>query len=170
MFFAGQRACLYGGSGGIFLGKRITAEVSGKNIMILIIGGAFQGKCRAAREILGLDESSFHPWTPEENGKEETMQETIPPPEVLAETDCVLSYHKIVRRLLETGADPDAYTRRLIEASPKAVTMDEVGYGIVPMERSERNYREAAGRSGQMLASAADQVYRVICGIAQRIK
>lgn len=47
---------------------------------------------------------------------------------------------------------------------------DEVGCGIVPMEKSERDYREAVGHAGQMLAAAAAEVYRVQCGIAARIK
>ena len=50
------------------------------------------------------------------------------------------------------------------------ITLDEVGCGIVPLEKSERNYREAVGHAGQMLAAAAVEVYRVQCGIAARIK
>ena len=48
--------------------------------------------------------------------------------------------------------------------------MDEVGCGIVPVERLERDYREAVGRAGQLLAQNASQVFRVICGIPVRIK
>ena len=53
---------------------------------------------------------------------------------------------------------------------PAVITLDEVGCGIVPLEKTERDYREAVGHAGQMLAAAAAEVYRMQCGIAVRIK
>ena len=50
------------------------------------------------------------------------------------------------------------------------ITMDEVGNGVVPMEYSERAYREIVGRLGCRLAQQAEEVYVVVCGIAKRIK
>ena len=48
--------------------------------------------------------------------------------------------------------------------------MDEVGCGIVPLSREDRDYREAVGRAGQKLAEAAREVWRIQCGIPVRIK
>ncbi len=48
--------------------------------------------------------------------------------------------------------------------------MDEVGAGVVPVERSDREYQETIGLAGQLLAREAAEVYRVICGIGVRIK
>ena len=73
-----------------------------------------------------------------------------------------------IRAVLEAGEDPEAFTR--LTDPPAVITLDEVGCGIVPLEKSERNYREAVGHAGQMLAAAAVEVYRVQCGIAARIK
>ena len=64
----------------------------------------------------------------------------------------------------------EAFTRQILVNPPAVITLDEVGCGIVPMEKSERDYREAVGHAGQMLAAAAAEVYRVQCGIAARIK
>ena len=50
------------------------------------------------------------------------------------------------------------------------IVMDEVGAGVVPVERSDREYREAIGLAGQHLAREAEEVYRVVCGIGMRIK
>jgi adenosylcobinamide kinase/adenosylcobinamide-phosphate guanylyltransferase len=133
--------------------------------MILIIGGAYQGKERIARELLGMNESEFQAQMV--SGDRDDL---ILRPETWTGAACITSYHTILRRVIDAGGDPDAFTKRLILARPQIVIMDEVGYGIVPMERSERDYREAAGRAGQMLAAEADQVYRVVCGIAQCIK
>ena len=52
----------------------------------------------------------------------------------------------------------------------QAVICDEIGCGVVPMERSERDRREAVGRLCCALAREADRVYRVFCGLAQQIK
>ena len=71
-----------------------------------------------------------------------------------------------IRAALEAGA----FTRQILVNPPAVITLDEVGCGIVPMEKSERDYREAVGHAGQMLAAAAAEVYRVQCGIAARIK
>ena len=70
-----------------------------------------------------------------------------------------------IRAVLEAGEDPEAFTRQIL-----VITLDEVGCGIVPLEKTERDYREAVGHAGQMLAAAAAEVYRVQCGIAVRIK
>lgn len=75
-----------------------------------------------------------------------------------------------IRAVLEAGEDPEAFTRQILVTPPAVITLDEVGCGIVPLEQTERDYREAVGHAGQMLAAAAAEVYRVQCGIAARIK
>ena len=72
-----------------------------------------------------------------------------------------------IRAVLEAGEDPEAFT---LVTPPAVITLDEVGCGIVPLEKTERDYREAVGHAGQMLAAAAAEVYRMQCGIAVRIK
>ena len=75
-----------------------------------------------------------------------------------------------IRAVLEAGEDPEAFTRQILVTPPAVITLDEVGCGIIPLEKTERDYREAVGHAGQMLAAAAAEVYRVQCGIAARIK
>ena len=50
------------------------------------------------------------------------------------------------------------------------IISDEIGNGIVPLEPFEREYRERVGRILVRLAERAEEVERVICGIAQKIK
>lgn len=52
----------------------------------------------------------------------------------------------------------------------KIVICNEVGSGIVPMEREERAHREAVGRLCTCLAQQAQAVYRVCCGLGMRLK
>ena len=47
---------------------------------------------------------------------------------------------------------------------------DEIGYGIVPMDLFQREYREKTGRICTELAERSEEVYRIICGIGMRIK
>lgn len=129
--------------------------------MILITGGAFQGKEAFARQISGLDPAEF------ENGKADGRTDA---PDQAVRKLILLNVHHWIRQVMEAGGDPDLFTKQVADSGPMLVTMDEVGSGIVPIERTDREYREAAGRAGQALAAEADQVYRVVCGIPVRMK
>lgn len=52
----------------------------------------------------------------------------------------------------------------------KIVITAETGCGLVPVDTDERLLREKTGRANCALARMADEVYRVVCGIGQRIK
>lgn len=114
--------------------------------MVFIVGGAYQGKSAYARQ-------SF------------------------AGYRIVDSYHAYVREQISAGEDPMAQVRLMLEDAEQngmldkmVVISDELGYGIVPVEHEERIYREANGRVNCYLAERAETVYRVIAGIATKIK
>lgn len=50
------------------------------------------------------------------------------------------------------------------------IVCNEVGSGIIPMLASERMYREQTGRLCTLLASRAEHVIRMVCGIAVNLK
>ena len=52
----------------------------------------------------------------------------------------------------------------------EVVVCDEVGSGVIPLERSEREAREATGRLCIQLAQRASRVVRLVCGLATVIK
>jgi len=54
--------------------------------------------------------------------------------------------------------------------SKEVVVCDEVGAGVIPGNRPERETREATGRLCNRLAQHADSVVRLIAGIPQVIK
>lgn len=78
------------------------------------------------------------------------------------------------------GCDPKNTLPALHELDPlppleellgyEAVICDEVGCGVVPMERADRERREAIGRLCCQLAKQAQAVYRLQCGLAMRLK
>ena len=57
-----------------------------------------------------------------------------------------------------------------IITSHKVVIATEIGCGLVPIDETMRNHREAAGRLNQRIAAKADCVVRLVCGIPQVIK
>lgn len=109
--------------------------------MILIIGGACQGKTEYAKAHFG------------------------------GEYTIVKDYHLRVKRQLKGGQDPLREASEFLNGNDKCVIIsDEVGYGLVPVDAFERKYREAVGRVNCYFAKEAEQVIRVICGIGTKIK
>lgn len=125
--------------------------------MIFITGGIFQGQDAYAKELCGPEGKIA-------DGACASLEE-------MEMADVVLNLHAWVKRLIEDGKDPISYAETLFSANPDAIyTTVEVGSGIVPIDPLERDWREAAGRAGCLAAARSDQVIRIICGIAARIK
>ena len=118
--------------------------------MILITGGAYQGKTAYAQAHIS------HTFTNGEScGFDEAKAAKV-----------LTNYHALIRRLTESGIDAEAFTAAFCKANPGCVVLlDEVGSGIIPMEKSERMWREAVGRAGCILAENARTVIRLVCGI-----
>lgn len=114
--------------------------------MIFIVGGAYQGKYRYAREHFPEYEiiNNYHL-------------------KVWDEISSGLDSIKLVEEYLD-GLIPEGGFDRLV------IISNELGYGLVPVDKLEREYREQNGRVNCYLAKRADEVYRVISGIGTRIK
>ena len=82
--------------------------------------------------------------------------------------------HLFVKEWLSQGMEPTQIWERvsgLLDQHPSMVVIsDEIGNGIVPMDKEERRYREETGRLLCKLAARAEKVERIFCGIPQRIK
>lgn len=87
--------------------------------------------------------------------------------EQIEKADVVINYHFVVKRLLERGKDPLEFSRCI---NVTAVACDEVGCGVVPIDKGQIIYRENVGRSCCILGERAERVTRVVCGIGVRIK
>ena len=58
-----------------------------------------------------------------------------------------------------------------ISKNPDIVVIsDEVGNGVVPMDKEDRLWRETTGRVLTYLAGKANSVERIVCGIPMKIK
>ena len=113
--------------------------------MILITGGAYQGKLEFAKSLVS------------DRGGEE--------PDIL--------YHmeRYIGRLVDDGEDVEEKLHEMMREHPNPIIIcDEVSSGVIPIDEKEVTYREAVGRTVCYLAKMADEVYRVYCGIGERIK
>ena len=124
--------------------------------MEMIIGGAYQGKENYARR-------NF-PDITWKKGSERTDEE-------LYQADGVLGFHEYIRKSLKEGRDLTDLARELLEKNPDVILVsEEIGYGIVPADAFERQYREAVGRICTALAAGSSKVTRVVCGIGTVLK
>lgn len=123
--------------------------------MIFIVGGAFSGKRDYAEKCFGAADFA--------SGNE--------PFDRLCKADAVYDFQLFAERCEKNGLDAFAETERLIEKNPRVIIIaDEIGCGVVPVEKSDRDLRELCGRLNCILAERADKVVRVVCGIGRVMK
>ena len=126
--------------------------------MIMITGGAFQGKRDCLKRLYKVPENEII------NGAECQFSKVFT-------AVAIADYHELVRRILSEKINVIEFTEKLCRENPNAaIIIDEIGCGIIPIERSERIYREEVGRAGCIIAANCDTVIRVFCGIPQAIK
>ena len=83
----------------------------------------------------------------------------------------VLGFQEYIRKALKAGEDLTGLAEKLAQQDPDVILVsEEVGYGIVPADAFERQYREAVGRVCTALAAKSRRVTRVVCGIGTVLK
>lgn len=123
--------------------------------MIMITGGAYEGKADFVKTHYGYEIT---------DGKSCDFESAFT-------VECISNYHLLVKRLIDNGKDALAFTERLCKENPGLIViMDEIGCGIIPLEKRDRIWREQTGRAGSLIAKNSDTVIRLICGIPTVIK
>lgn len=126
--------------------------------MVFIIGGAYQGKTQYAMKMYNLKSDEIL------DGKKAILDEII-------NAKCIKNFHIFIKRLLELNGSPlETVKKILAENTDIIIIMDEIGSGIIPIEKSERIWREQTGIIGCFIAENSKCVERIACGIGVRIK
>lgn len=126
--------------------------------MILIFGGAYQGKEEFARGAFDIRE--------EEICRLDRGMKELP-----AGFRCYSLFHEFTLGMVERGEDVLTELGRILpRLSAAVVVADDISQGLVPMDRKERLWREENGRALIRLAAEADEVWRVFCGLGTRVK
>ena len=120
--------------------------------MILIIGGAYQGKLDFAKDAFGItDEDVFTCDT----GKIDFSKRCI---------------YKI-EEFTFGHPDPISYFQAHREEWKGSILIcQDIFCGVVPMGTENRAWRQNTGRLCQYLSKEAAQVSRIFCGLEQRLK
>ncbi len=126
--------------------------------MILIIGGAYQGKVDFALDKYNLSRKDIYTCT---RDKVE-MPEGAP---------IINNVEELVWACLANDRDPLKYlAARKSRWAKSVMIVNDISCGIVPMDPKERAFREAVGRTTMYLAQEAIVVTRVFAGIGKRLK
>ena len=127
--------------------------------MKFIIGGEFQGKLKYALDIANAS-------------LEEACD--ISKEEYIKSKKIIYNLNLFIKNNLAEGKTQEVIEKiiyKLINENPEIVIVStEIGYGIVPMDKFDRSYREVTGRICCMIAQKAKEVHRVICGVGTVIK
>jgi adenosyl cobinamide kinase/adenosyl cobinamide phosphate guanylyltransferase len=128
--------------------------------MKLVIGGYSQGKLHAVlQKIKKEDYIVFDGVIPTEKERNKII--------------ILNHFHRFVRERMQQNGKPEEEIIEFLNQNRECsiiIISDEIGNGIVPTDAFEREYRERTGRILVELASRADEVVRILCGIEQRIK
>ncbi len=125
--------------------------------MDLIIGGAYQGKRDYAVRAFSLASGDIYTCN----------LESVPD----FTSRCIEGLEEFALLCVREGADPvEALRAHRGEWERSVIIMTDISCGVVPLGEENRAWREAAGRLSAFLATEAESVTRVFCGLAQRLK
>ncbi len=126
--------------------------------MIIIFGGAYQGKLDFALSLL----KSKNP---------KICNCTTKMLEIDFEADIIYALHTFLLGEIERNEDINAWlNKNMSELKDKVVICDDIFCGVVPMDKTMRKWREETGNTLKTLCNNADSVYRVFCGLETKLK
>ena len=126
--------------------------------MVLVFGGAYQGKLDYVLETYKLC-------------KEDVYRCGMESVHIDYEKKVIYGLDKFVYACVKEGLEAkELIFSHLDDLRDSIIICDDISQGIVPLDRDEREWREAIGRCMVNLGKAADEVVRVFCGLGVRIK
>ncbi|GEQ21095.1 bifunctional adenosylcobinamide kinase/adenosylcobinamide-phosphate guanylyltransferase [Clostridium butyricum] len=134
--------------------------------MIFIIGGENQGKLEYLFNISRFKKENVVDCLNVDGLKAEEI--------LMSNRPVIYNFNNLIKELLVVYDDEEKVKekiKKMIKENRKAVIIsNEIGYGIVPIDKFERRYRELTGRICCEIAKESKEVHRVICGIGTIIK
>lgn len=122
--------------------------------MVLIIGGAYQGKTEYAKKTYGLQDADIF---------------TCENMDIDPNARVIRHLERFALACVRAGKEP-AEVLNAIDLSDKILICEDISCGVVPMDAVEREWREAVGRMNAMLAAKAERVTRLFCGLPLELK
>lgn len=124
--------------------------------MILIIGGAYQGKRDFAKTAFHLkDEAIF----------------TCQGSEIDFSAPCIDHLEEFTLACVREGKDACGILKaHMPQLKDTVLICQDIFCGVVPMEADYRAWRNVTGQLCQYLSREANRVSRIFCGLEQRLK
>lgn len=124
--------------------------------MVLIIGGAYQGKLDFAKAAFALSDNDIFTCT----GSDIDFSKR-----------CINSIEKFTLVCVQNGMEPTEYFKAHREDWKNSILIcEDIFCGVVPMGAEMRAWRQETGRLCQYLSHEAAQVSRIFCGLEQKLK
>ena len=125
--------------------------------MELILGGAYQGKLTWAAEKYALSQGNC--WDLEQGLPERAVR-------------CVYHLEALTWAEAQRSGSSESLLEKLLPRLPSdaVVIAREVGSGVVPMDATERLWRELHGGAVKTLALRSAHVTRIFCGRPEELK
>ena len=124
--------------------------------MVLIIGGAYQGKLDFAKTAFTLSEDEIF---------------TCGSSEIDFSKRCINRVEEFTLACVQSGVDPSEYFKAHRDDWKNSVLIcEDIFCGVVPMGAEMRAWRQATGRLCQYLSREAAEVSRIFCGLEQKLK
>ena len=126
--------------------------------MILITGGSYQGKLDFARQRFGLTDGDIQLCDEDTDAIDFSRR-------------CAAYIDRYALNRVRVGAEPaDAFRSAPPGMEGMIFIANDISGGVVPVDPTLRAWREACGRMNNLLAGRADEVWRLFCGLPQRLK
>jgi adenosyl cobinamide kinase/adenosyl cobinamide phosphate guanylyltransferase len=129
----------------------------------MIFGGAYQGKVDFAKDKFSISDSDIYvcPLDKSDIFNDNSFRS--------AKAVCHLE-RLILTLTKEQQEAKEVFIRYNNLLQNKILILDDISQGIVPMDPILRQWREATGRAMLYLSKEAKEVYRVFCGIGEKLK
>lgn len=125
--------------------------------MILIFGGAYQGKLAYALDNYINTDSVF-----------KCQEDCIT---IDFSKEIITEFHILVLSHIRNDVDTQTFIEQHGHSlKSKIVICDDISSGVVPISAETRAWREAVGRNLVLLSQKSDEVVRVFCGLGMKLK
>ena len=126
--------------------------------MVLIFGGAYQGKQDYALETYGLSAKDVY-------------QCDLESMVINFDKKVIANLERFILACIkEEVSAKECLEDNIEKLRDKIIICDDISKGVVPVDKTERAWREMTGRTMTYLGQEADEVIRVFCGIGTRVK
>lgn len=126
--------------------------------MILIFGGAFQGKLDYALKTYSITEKDVYHCD---------MESMV----INFDKKVIAGLDRFVLACIKEGINAaECLADNVDKLRDKIIICNDISQGVVPVDQMERTWREMTGRCMTYLGQESDEVIRVFCGIGNKVK